>query len=141
MPAPTLKHLKRMHEMRIGRRPLLGILLLAQPELRRRLSDGLRDGTLREVAQRCELVQLLPLDGEIRAYLECRAKAVGVDLARVIDDSGIDQLRTRLTRRLDAKTAISMAYPLAVHNLITKAMNLAAEIGAPLVTAEVVTNA
>jgi len=141
MPDPTLKHLKRMHEMRIGRRPLLGILLLAQPELKRRLSDGLRDGTLREVAQRCELVQLLPLDTEIKAYLTCRAKAVGVDLARVIDDSGIDQLRTRLTRRLDAKTAISMAYPLAVHNLITKAMNLAAEIGAPVVTGEVVSNA
>lgn len=141
MPDPTLKHLKRMHEMRIGRRPLLGILLLAQPELKRRLADGLRDGTLREVAQRCEIVQLLPLDAEIKAYLSCRAKAVGVELARVIDDSGIEQLRARLTRRVDAKTSISMTYPLAVHNMITRAMNLAAELGVPVVTQEVVASA
>jgi type II secretory pathway predicted ATPase ExeA len=141
MPDATLKHLKRMHELRAGRRPLLGILLLAQPELKRRLSAGLRDGTLREVAQRCEIVQLLPLDDEIKAYLECRARAVGVELARVIDDGGVEQLRQRLTKRIDAKTAISMAYPLAVHNLITRAMNLAADIGSTIVTDEVVRNA
>ena len=141
MPDATLKHLKRLHEMRVGRRALLGILLLAQPELKRRLAEGLRDGSLREVGQRCEIVQLLPLDGELKAYLECRAKAVGVELDRVIDDGGIEQLRARLTKRIDAKTTISMTYPLAVHNTITRAMNLAAELGVPVVNRDVVASA
>lgn len=137
MPDATLKHLKRMHEMRLGRKPLLGILLLAQPELKERLAEGLRTGVLREVAQRCEVVELLPLDGDLKAYLQRRAGAAGVQLEQVIDDQAIEQLRTRLTFRKYGQ-AISMCYPLAVNNLITRALNTAAELGAPKVTKDVV---
>lgn len=140
MPDTTLKHLKRLHELREGRNSLLGILLLAQPELKRRLADGLRDGTLREVAQRCELVELLPLDGDIKPYLERRASAAGVALAKLVDDDGIEQIRQRLTRRLD-RGAVSMCYPLAVSNLLVMSLNAAAAIGAPLVTADIVKGA
>lgn len=140
MPDATLKHLKRLHELREGRRGLLGILLLAQPELKRRLADGLRDGTLREVAQRCEVVELLPLDGEIKEYLQARAAAANVDLARLISEDGIEQLRARLTRKLE-RGAVSMCYPLAVANLLIRSMNAAADIGAPVVTAEIVKSA
>lgn len=137
MPDATLKHLKRLHEMRLGRRPLLGILLLAQPELKTVLSEGLRTGSLREVAQRCEIVELLPLDGALKQYLERRASAASVDLARLIDDEAIEQLRTRLTFKKHG-SAISMCYPLAVNNLVTRALNAAADLGAPKVTKAVV---
>jgi len=140
MPNATLKHLKRMHELREGRSNLLGILLLAQPELKRRLADGLRDGTLREVAQRCEVVELLPLDGDIKPYLERRAAAAGARLAKLVDDEGIEQLRQRLTRRTD-RGAVSMCYPLAVGNLLVMSLNAAAAIGAPIVTADIVKGA
>ena len=134
----TLKHLKRLHELRLGRRPLLGILLLAQPELGKRLADGLRNATLREVTQRCELLQLLPLDNELRAYLETRATAAGVKLETLIDQAGIDALRERLTmRRPGDRKAVSMCYPLAVGNMLTKALNEAAAVGVPLVTKDV----
>lgn len=137
MPDSTLKHMKRLHEMRNGRRNLLGILLLAQPELKVRLTAGLRSGTLREVAQRCEIVELLPLDDALRAYLECRATAVGRQLDTVIEPAAVLQLRARLTRKTNTGV-VSMAYPLAVNNMLTRAMNLAAEIGAPLVTLDVI---
>lgn len=142
LPDATLKHLKRLHEMRHGRRSLLGILLLAQPELKARLANGLRTGALREVAQRCEIVELLPLDGELKAYLQHRLACVaeGRPLADLIDDAAIDQLRTRLTRKTAAGT-VSMCYPLAVHNLVTRALNLAAELGAGQVTADIVKGA
>ena len=136
MPDSTMKHLKRMHEMRLGRRGLLGILLLAQTELKVRLADGLRTGGLREVAQRCEIVELLPLGNELQAYLECRATACGKPLAELITPDAVDQLRTRLTKRL-AHGAVDLTYPLVVGNACTKAMNQAAEIGMPLVTADV----
>ena len=139
LPDATLKHLKRLHELRLGRRPLLGILLLAQPELKRRLVDGLRNGTLREVAQRCEVVDLLPLDNDLRAYLVCRAEAAGRHLGELIDDAGVEQLRARLTRKTE-KGAVSMCYPLAVNNMVTKALNTAAELGVPLATKDVVSH-
>lgn len=137
MPDPTLKHLKRLHELRAGRRSLLGILLLAQPELKRRLVDGLRSGTLREVAQRCEIVELLPLDRDLQAYMQCRAEAHGRKLDTFIQAEAIEQLRAKLTRKVGS-AAVSLLYPLSVNNAVTKAMNLAAEIGVPTVTAEVV---
>lgn len=137
LPEATLKHLKRLHEMRMGRRPLLGILLLGQTELGMRLDP--RRASLREVTQRCEVVHLLPLDSDLRAYLDHRARAAGAELSRFIDDQGIDEIRARLTITRPGKAgAISLTYPLAVNNLMTAAMNLAAELGAPIVTRDIV---
>lgn len=138
MPDAALKHLKRLHEMRNGRRPLLGILLIAQPELKSRLANGLRDGSLREVAQRCEIVELLPLDADLRAYLDCRAKAMNAKLDDLIDAQGVEALRERLTLKKDGGKAVSICYPLAVNNLLTRCLNKAAEIGMPTVTRDLV---
>lgn len=137
LPDATLKHLKRLHEMRLGRRPLLGILLIAQPELKVRLANGLRTGALREVAQRCEIVELLPLDGDLRAYLECRANAANQQLDSLVEPKAVDELRVRLTRKTQGG-AVSMCYPLAVNNMVTRALNKAAELGLPVVTADLV---
>lgn len=140
LPEPTLKHLKRLHEMRLGRKPLLGILLLGQTELGLKLDP--RRANLREVTQRCEVVHLLPLDGDLRSYLEHRTRATGHDIAKLIDQTGIDEIRTRLTITRPVSggkvTAISLLYPLAVNNLLTAALNLAAELGAPVVDRNVV---
>lgn len=137
LPEATLKHLKRLHEMRLGRRPLLGILLLGQTELGLRLDP--RRASLREVTQRCEVVNLLPLDGDLQAYLRHRARAAGHDLDKFIDDSGINEIRARLTISRPGKSAaVSLTYPLAVNNLMTAALNLAAELGAPVITRDVV---
>lgn len=137
LPDATLKHLKRLHELREGRRNLLGILLLAQPELKVRLAAGLRSGSLREVAQRCEIVDLLPLDGELKDYLRTRAEAAAMKLEQLVDDQGVEALRARLTRRTQT-CAVSMCYPLVVNNMVTRALNSAAELGVPVVTADVV---
>jgi type II secretory pathway predicted ATPase ExeA len=137
LPDATLKHLKRLHELRQGRRNLLGILLLAQPELKVRLANGLRTGTLREVAQRIEIAELLPLDGDLPGYLRCRAEAAGAKMGELADAGAIEQLRTRLTRKTSAG-AVSMCYPLAVNNMLTRALNFAAAHGMPIVTRDVV---
>ncbi len=141
LPDATLKHLKRLHErMKFGRKPMLGILLLAQPELALKLDP--RRAILREVTQRCEVVQLLPLDGDLQAYLEHRAKAAGRELGDFIDDGGVQEIRARLTVQRPstsgkARTS-SLLYPLAVNNLMTACLNTAAELGAPKVSRDVV---
>lgn len=140
MPDATLKHLKRLHELKLGRRPLLGILLVAQPELKLKLSPS--RAHLREVTQRCEMVELLPLDADLKPYLAHRAQAAGSELAKLIDDSGVEELRRRLTIERPGpngqRRATSLLYPLAVNNMMTAALNMAAELGAPLVNRDVV---
>lgn len=141
LPINTLKHLKRLHELRMGRRPLLGILLLGQPELKAKLSEKRHD--VREVVQRCEVVELMPLDADLRGYLTLRLKRDGKALADVLADDAVDAIRARLTvtgqsRTGQAAQASSLVYPLAVNNFMTAAINTAAELGVPRVTRDVV---
>jgi type II secretory pathway predicted ATPase ExeA len=115
-------------------------LLVAQPELKEILRH--QSTYLREVIQRLEVVDLLPLDNDLGPYLHCRAAAAGRKLDELLDKGGVDELRARLTTtRRDASgrsRTVSLCYPLAVNNLLTAALNKAAEIGAPLVTRDVV---
>lgn len=140
----TLRHLKRLHErMRLnGRKPMLGILLVGQPELRSRLLDesGNPRHSLREVAQRIELVELQPLGNDLKGYLAHRAQCAGRSLADFIDDAAIEALRERLTVQRPAvhTKPLSLLYPLAVNNAITACLNRAAALGVPHVTRDLV---
>lgn len=140
MPDATIKHLKRIHEMRLGRKPLLGILLVGQTELAARLDP--KRAHLREVTQRCEMVQLMPLDSDLMPYLKHRAEAAGRQLTEFVDERGMEEIRARLTVQRPGpggKTVpTSLVYPLAVNNMITAALNVAADLGVPVVTRDVV---
>lgn len=140
LPVATLKHLKRLHErMRLnGRKPMIGILLLGQPELLDTLSDKKHD--VREVVQRVELVQLQPLDHELKGYLAFRARQAGRELDTLMDDEAVEAIRARLTvlRQGVRNSAVSMVYPLAVNNLVTACMNEAAANCLQLITRDVV---
>ena len=137
LPLPTLKHLKRFFELEDGFKKLLSIVLVGQPELKLKLSE--RNFEVREVVQRCEVVELAPLDNCLEQYVDWRLQSVGRKTAEIFDDTALDAVRERLiltNSRNKAQT--SLLYPLAVGNLLTAAMNLAAELGAPRVTADVV---
>jgi type II secretory pathway predicted ATPase ExeA len=140
LPIPTIKHLKRFFELELGFKKLLSIILIGQPELKVKLSE--RNQDVREVVQRCEMVELAPLDGgRLDEYLKFKFDRLGKPIGEVIDASGIDALRARLTltsTRRDRPETVSLLYPLAVGNLLTACMNLAASIGVPTVTADVV---
>ena len=140
MPDATIKHLKRIHEMRLGRKPLLGILLIGQTELAVRLDP--KRAHLREVTQRCEMVQLMPLDSDLMPYLKHRAEAAGRKLEEFVDERGLEEIRARLTVQRPGpggKTVpTSLVYPLAVNNMITACLNVAADLGVPVVTRDVV---
>ncbi|MEC5207421.1 type II secretory pathway predicted ATPase ExeA [Vogesella perlucida] len=140
LPIPTIKHLKRFFELELGFKKLLSIILIGQPELKTKLSE--RDAAVREVVQRCEMVELAPLEGgRLDEYLKFKFERMNKPVGEVIDASGIDALRAKLTLtspRRDRPETVSLLYPLAVGNLLTACMNLAAEIGVPVVNADVV---
>ena len=138
LPITTLKHLKRFLELENGFTPLLSIILIGQDELKIKLAENNQE--VREVVQRCEIVTLEPFtQTSLVDYLQHRCKAAGRQLSDFIDESGIDAICTKLTRNVGRKNhSESLLYPLAVGNLLTGALNVAAELGVDVVTGELV---
>jgi len=61
-----------------------------------------------------------------------------INLSSIIDDNALKALAKRLTGRDARNKAISRAHPLTVNNEITRAMNLAYELGAERITEDVI---
>jgi type II secretory pathway predicted ATPase ExeA len=131
------KHLKRFWEMEKGFTKLLGIILIGQPELKEKL-DARRNFEAREFINRCEVYELSPLGADLEAYLEFKLKRVGAPMGRVFAKDACDAIRTRLSHPSTGGRTTSLLYPLYVNNLVTKAMNLCAQLGVPKVNGDVI---
>ena len=125
----TLKFCKRFWELEDGFSRLLSIVLIAQPEIAETLDS--RSWAVREVVRRIEVVDLGMLDeAEIQEFVAAR---IGGD---ALADGAAAAIRDRLSRHARRGGARqSTATPLGVANLMTTALNLAAELGQPQVTA------
>ncbi|MBA1302764.1 transposase, partial [Pseudomonas carnis] len=119
---------------------LVSIIMIGQPELSVKLSE--RNADVREVVQRCERITLPPIEGaRLEEFLKFRFDRAGKALGEVMDATGIQAIATRLSqpaRRGGRDETVSLLYPLAIGNLVIAAMNLAANLGAPIVTADIV---
>ena len=138
LPVATLKHLKRFLELKDGLQRLLGVALVAQPELKERLSS--HNPEVREVMQRCEVLDMPALDNELEPYLRHKFARFDVKFDALFDKSAIDAIRARLVhmpRGGKPGDARSICYPLVVNNLVCRAMNAAAKVGFDQVTADV----
>jgi type II secretory pathway predicted ATPase ExeA len=137
---PTLKHLKRFLELEDGFKKLLSIVLVAQSELKLKLAAG--NANVREVAQRCELIELAPLDANLDEYLRFKFKRVGMALDDIFEPNALDGIRSRLifSKQGQAETH-SLMYPLMVNNLVVASMNNAAALGFAKVSADLVKEA
>lgn len=133
LPLATLKHLKRFRELKDGLRPLLSIILLGQPELAVKLSE--HNPEVREVVQRIDIVTLPALAQDLDAYLKHRFARAGQAIEKVLAKDAIEALRSKLT---PSRAGGTLLYPLAVANALSAAMNRAAEIKMPQVTADVI---
>ncbi len=146
IPTATLNQLKRMREaLKLGSRPMLGVLVLGHQELEKKLN---RHDT-REVMQRTEVIRLHPLGADLTAYLQHRMQALPAvadkprQLSELITPEGVDELKSRLSVNLGGKgpgkaDVISTLYPLNVGNWMAAALNTAAALGAPKVDRDVV---
>lgn len=136
LPMVTLKHLKRFRELKDGLRPLLSVILIGQTELALKLSE--HNPEVREVVQRIEMIHVPALDNDLEAYLHHRFGRISIALDKIFAKGAIEALRAKLT---PTRASGTMLYPLAVHNLVTAALNAAAGLGVPLVTAELIRGA
>lgn len=139
LPSATLKHLKRFIELKDGMQRLIGVALIGQPELRDRLSS--QNAEVREVAQRCEIVEVEPLDAELEGYLRHKFARFDLKYEDVFAQDAATAIRARLVqipRGGKAQDARSECYPLVVNNLVCRAMNAAAKAAWPQVDAQVI---
>lgn len=139
LPLATLKHLKRWIELKDGLQRLLGVALIGQQELRERL--GGNNPQVREVAGRCEIFTLDPLDAELEGYLQHKFARFDLKLSAVFTPDAFDAIRARLIyipRGGKPSDARSICFPLVVNNLVCRAMNIAARAGWPQVDAQVI---
>lgn len=139
LPKVTLRALKSYMELKDGLRRLLGVVLIGQTELDKLLSATAPD--VREIVQRCERRQMLPLDDDLPAYLQHKFSRIGVNPADVFEDCVYDAIRARLVHKPrggQASDVFSICYPLVVNNLVTRAMNAAAATAFPKVNAQVI---
>jgi len=139
LPSATLKHLKRFIELKDGMQRLVGVALIGQTELRDRLSS--QNADVREVAQRCEIVELEPLDAELESYLRHKFARFDLKYEDVFAPDAADAIRARLVhipRGGKPQDARSECYPLVVNNLVCRAMNAAARASWPQVDAQVI---
>lgn len=135
----TLKYLKRFHEIESddGFGKVLSIVLVAQPELRIKL-DVSRHPEAREFINRCEVASLSPLYEQLKTYVTHKFERVGIS-PTFIEDSAYDAIRERWTKVDPTTRAIkNNLYPLIVNNTITRALNRAAELGLPVINAELI---
>ena len=135
----TIKYLKRFWEMEDGFKKLLGIILIAQPEMKGKLDEA-RNWEAREVIRRMEVLELEPLaDGkEIAAYLDIKFNRLSRQRKEIITDDACAALSRRLLVQARNDMVYSVAYPLLINNWVRKAMNLAASMKVKTVDGQVV---
>lgn len=135
----TLKYLKRFYEVEDVFKRLLSIILVGQPELRTELLDESKNWEAREVIRRFEIAQLEPLSNSLEAYVAHKFRRCDVDVSRLLAADAYAAINNRLVVRHPSTRQIeSQLYPLVVNNLITKALNRAAELGVPVVDANLI---
>lgn len=94
-------------------------MLIGQPELAEKLSE--RNMEVREVVQRCEVVELLPLDNSLEDFLVFKLQRAGKQLADVMDSSAVEAIHARLSNLgSNRKSMVSLLYPLAVSNTVVR---------------------
>lgn len=135
--ANTLRGLKRLYDLAYRQGLKLSILLIGQPELGLKLDR--RNHALREVWQRVDIHALRPLNGRVGPFLAHLFEAAGGRASQIFDDGAYEAMEKQL-QHWDAgvKAYVSDCYALAVMNLATAAMNEAAVLMAPKVSADLV---
>ena len=133
----TLKYLKRFWELEDGFSKLLGIILIGQPELKMQL-DVKHSWEAREVIRRCEVVELEPLnETDISLYLKAKFARIEIPLESIFSTDAYATIHRRMGYNTGSQL-LPMSYPLLVNNLIIRALNAAAEIGAQRIDGDLI---
>jgi len=134
----AIKHLKQIYEFEDGYQKLIGIILIGQPELAARF-DETQYPQLREVTRRVTSAEITGLAQEdIGRYLKHKVQRVKGNPERIFTEDAYPAFARRLRSDNGTGDIINRAYPLTINNLAATALNMAAEMGEPQVTGDLV---
>lgn len=138
----TLRALKRLYdETEVGFRRSIAILLVGQNSNHDKsynLEEKLGNWDLREVSERCQVVKLGGLKGELGDYLAWKFSKAG-SRREIVTPDGVRFLASALRRGKDDPTDRDV--PLVVNNIVACAMNLAFDVGKDTINAELMSEA
>lgn len=134
----AFKALKQIHELEIGFERLIGIILIGQPELLKKL-DEVGNADIREVIRRITTAEIVGLGKDVGPYLEYKFNRIGKKAAEVFETEAYDAVNKRL-ERISGRRKINRSYPLSVNNLVIRAMNMAARMGEKKISADLILN-
>jgi type II secretory pathway predicted ATPase ExeA len=132
----AFKALKQIYELEDGYSKLIGIVLIGQPELMKKLDD-VHYPEMREVIRRISTAEIEGLMDDVEPYLKHKFERIGRKAGDVLEADVYPAINKRLIRAKGRKM-MNRSYPLSVNNLVTRAMNLAADMGEEKVTADLI---
>ncbi|MCG8553596.1 MAG: AAA family ATPase, partial [Desulfobacterales bacterium] len=132
----AFKALKQIYEMETGFEKLIGIILIGQPELLKKL-DEVGNSDIREVIRRITTAEIEGLGEAVRPYLEHKFGRVGKKAGDVLADDVYDAINKKLERQSGRRT-VNRSFPLSVNNLVVRAMNMSARMGEAKVTGDLI---
>ena len=135
----AMKALKQIFELEDGFGRLIGIILIGQPELKF-LLDETRHPEMREVIMRVTCAEISGLGKDLPRYLAHKFARINKKVEDIFEEGAFDAMEKRLQNRTGRGVVVSLAHPLRVNNVCVRAMNLAAQMGEPRVSADVVMN-
>lgn len=137
----VIKQLKRIWELADGFTKFIGIILIGQNEMEKKLKNHF----IREFTFRTTQVVIQPLGKELQNYVSLKLKSVNKVPSDLLTEDAYDAMQDVLrgTRRFGANTGrtdeiVDMSYPLNVNTLMKNAMNLAARLGESKISGELV---
>lgn len=126
----VIKLLKRIWELTHGFQRVMGIVLIGQTELKKKL-DGQH---VREFTWRCNQVAMSPLGRFVPDYIQHKFARCGVDASKIFTEDAMSAIRGKCYGIIKHGIALDdsqldRSYPLSVNTWIAKAMNIAAAVG------------
>ncbi|MCF2910766.1 AAA family ATPase [Pseudoalteromonas sp. DL2-H2.2] len=135
----VIKLLKRIWELTHGFRRVMGIVLIGQTELKKKL-DGQH---VREFTWRCNQIAMQPLGMFVPQYIKHKFERAGLDASKIFTDDAMSAIKGKCYGMIRHGIALDSSqldrsYPLSVNTWTAKAMNLAAAIGEKKITEQLV---
>ncbi|MCG7545574.1 AAA family ATPase [Pseudoalteromonas sp. MM17-2] len=135
----VIKLLKRIWELTHGFKRVMGIVLIGQTELTKKLSGQ----NVREFTWRCNQIKMQPLGLHVPAYIEHKFGRIGIDANELFTQDAMGAIRGKCYGKIKQGMAfddvdLDRSFPLQVNTWITKVLNMAANIGETKITEQMV---
>ncbi|TMO54119.1 hypothetical protein CWC21_16675 [Pseudoalteromonas phenolica] len=137
--ADVIKLLKRIWELTHGFRRVMGIVLIGQSELQKKLSGQ----HVREFSWRCNQIKMPPLGVHVPQYIRHKFARVGINADDIFVGDAMSAIRGKCYARVGHgigfdDSDLDRSYPLSINTWIAKVMNAAAQIGESKITEKLV---